>query len=194
MEGSEGKAVANYAHFSSMSHFPAPIHAPSDLAPFHLNGTQDMLTLFELMPLYDRSVRPYLRPDVAPDASEADKAAAHARRATIPKTYWHHVSDIPGKTRIPKRSMAPHMHQELSHILMKPEYTYTPIVPLEPDTLRTAFQLASTTSPQVAGIDYSLLEPEEPEAPPTRKNKHPHGDRPDAPKKRVVLVSKKKRL
>ena len=77
-----------------MSHFPAPIHAPSDLAPFHLNGTQDMLTLFELMPLYDRSVRPYLRPDVAPDASEADKAAAHARRATIPKTYWHHVSDI----------------------------------------------------------------------------------------------------
>ena len=52
-----------------MSHFPAPIHAPSDLAPFHLNGTQDMLTLFELMPLYDRSVRPYLRPDVAPDAS-----------------------------------------------------------------------------------------------------------------------------
>jgi len=28
----------------------------------------------------------------------------------------------------------------------------------------------------------------------TRKNKHPHGDRPDAPKKRVVLVSKKKRL
>lgn len=153
-----------------------------------------MLTLFELMPLYDRSVRPYLRPDVGPDASEADKAAANAKRATIPKTYWHHVSDIPGKTRIPKRNIAPHMHQELSHILMKPEYTYTPIVPLERDILQTAFHLESTTSPQVAGIDYSLLEPEEPEVAPARKNKHQQGDRPDAPKKRVVLISKKKRL
>ena len=103
-------------------------------------------------------------------------------------------TDPLGKVRPPKRSSATRHQRELSQLMMKPEYTYTPIVPLEPDTLRTAFQLASTTSPQVAGIDYSLLEPEEPEAPPTRKNKHPHGDRPDAPKKRVVLVSKKKRL
>lgn len=175
------------------AYIPALMHAPDGLPPFHLNGTQDVLSLFELMPLYDRAVRPYLRPDVGPYATEAEKAAANTKRATIPKTYWHYVKDLPGKTRMPKRLSSSRMHQELTDILMKPEYTYTQIVPLDAEVTHAAFNV-DTSSGLVQGIDYTQLEAEEPEAPPSKKNKNQASDRTDAPKKRVVLINKKKRV
>ena len=178
---------------TSETYIPAPIRAPRDLEPFHLNGTQDMLTLFELMPLYDRAVRPYLRPVLGPHASEAEKTAANAKRNVMPKTFMHYVPDVQGRVRVPKRTNTSNCHNELTHILMKPEYTYTPILPLDSETLHTAFHIEPTTHP-IPGIDMSLLDADEQEMLTGRKTKSQSGDRPDAPKKRVVLISKKKRV
>ncbi|WFD04616.1 hypothetical protein MOBT1_003330 [Malassezia obtusa] len=131
---------------------PAPERAPPDLKPYRLNGTQDMLELFDLMPLYDRAVRPYLRPEPA-----------------LPKTF-------------PK---------ELTQLLMKPEYTYAPIVPFDTETLNNAFSVEPSSTP-AQGIDVSLLEADEQESPIPKKKKAPNNERPDPRKKRVVLISKKK--
>lgn len=76
---------------------------------------------------------------------------------------------------------------------MKPEYTYTPIVPFDGDVLKKAFTVEPATGP-IPGIDLSLLEADEHESPAVKKNKLGMDDRPDAPKKRVVLISKKKRV
>lgn len=95
-----------------------------------------------------------------------------------------------GKVRPPKRSSATRHQRELSQLLNKPEYTYTPIVPFDDETLRTAFRVESTGS-RPAGIDLSLLEGDEPDASEKRK---PAPDEQPAPppRKRVVLISKKK--
>lgn len=183
------------AHGDGAAYVPAPIREPEGLPSFHLNGTQDMLTLFGLRPLYEAAVRPYLKPDLGPDATEADKAAAQAKRATLPKTFLHYVEGLPGKVRPPKRSVSSRHAppKDLEKMLMKPEYTYTPIVPFDQDTLATAFTVSPFTEP-IADIDTSLLEADEHETPAAKKNKLGQTDRPDAPKKRVVLISKKKRL
>lgn len=180
---------------ASAAYVPAPIREPDGLAPFHLNGTQDMLTLFGLMPLYDSAVRPYLRPELGPDATEADKAAAQAKRTPMPKSFMHYVEGLPGKVRPPKRSgSARHAPpKELEMMLMKPEYTYTQIVPFDQDTLASAFAVSPSSEP-IPGVDLSLLEADEHESPAVKKNKLGQADRPDAPKKRVVLISRKKRL
>ncbi|KAL4402843.1 RNA polymerase II transcription regulator [Malassezia pachydermatis] len=179
------------------AYIPCTLREPPDLSPYHLNGTQDMLALFDLMPLYDCAVRPYLRPTLPPDATDADKAAAQAKRVVMPKTYAHYVEDLPGKVRPARKSQSkqqqPALQRELNHILMKPEFTYTPVQPLEKDVLTSAFSVQPTSDP-IPGIDLTLLEADEHDSPGARKNKLGLGDRPDAPKKRVVLISKKKRM
>lgn len=179
---------------------PAPDKAPPDLKPYRLNGTQDMLELFELMPLYDRAVRPYLRPDpAAPGATpSSDPGSVPARpeteskRATLPKTFVHYVEDLPGKVRPPKRSgAAKHQPKELTQLLMKPEYTYTPIVPFDADTLSHAFHVEPASTP-APGIDTSLLDADEHESPMPKKQKNTAQERQEPPKKRVVLLKKKR--
>lgn len=181
---------------------PAPNRAPPDLRPYRLNGTQDMLELFDLMPLYDRAVRPYLRPDpsappTTTPGSEPGSAPARTdadmKRTTLPKTFVHYVEDLPGKVRPPKRTgAAKHQPKELTQLLMKPEYTYTPIVPFDRDTLQHAFTVEPSSTP-APGIDMGMLEADEQESPiPKKKKVAPTNDRPDQRKKRVVLISKKK--
>lgn len=191
----EAGADGTVAQGANPAYVPAPIREPEGLVPFHLNGTQDVLTLFGLMPLYDSAVRPYLRPELGPDATEADKAAAQTKRATMPRTFMHYVEGLPGKVRPPKRTgSARHAPpKDLEKMLMKPEYTYTPIVPFDQDTLASAFTVSPSTEP-IPGVDLSLLEADEHETPAVKKNKLGQADRPDAPKKRVVLISRKKRL
>lgn len=181
---------------------PAPLQEPNDMKPWRLNGTQDMMELFGLVPLYDRAVRPYLRPDPAaapgttpssdPGSAPA-KTEGEQKRAVLPKTFVHYVEDLPGKVRPPKRTGAMrHQPKELTQLLMKPEYTYTPIVPFDADALNHAFSVEPSSAP-AQGIDVSLLEADEQESPAPKKKKGALGDRPEPPKKRVVLISKKKR-
>ena len=180
---------------------PAPERAPPDLKPYRLNGTQDMLELFDLMPLYDRAVRPYLRPEPGTAAnatpnsdpgSASGRPDAEGKRAALPKTFVHYVEDLPGKVRPPKRTgSAKHQPKELTQLLMKPEYTYAPIVPFDTETLNNAFSVEPSSTP-AQGIDVSLLEADEQESPIPKKKKAPNNERPDPRKKRVVLISKKK--
>lgn len=175
------------------AYVPADVRAPPDLVPFHLNGTQNMLRLFDLMPLYDRAVRPYLRPSLPAEASEAERAAALAKRTALPKTFAHYVEDLPGKVRPAKRAgAAKHQPGELSMLLAKPEYTYTPVVPFDADALASAFTVAPSTTP-VPHIDLTQLESEPVEMPAPKRAKAGPNERTDPPKKRVVLISKKKR-
>ncbi|WFD07268.1 hypothetical protein MVES1_002628 [Malassezia vespertilionis] len=180
--------------------FPAPLQEPKGLKPFRLNGTQDMLELFGLMPLYDRAVRPYQRPEPSNPptmpGSEPDsvpKKDGEQKRLTLPKTFVHYVEDLPGKVRPPKRTGAMRHQRELTQLLMKPEYTYTPIVPFDQDTLQSAFTVDPGSQPAL-GIDTSLLEADELDANAAKKKKHALPDQTEPPKKRVVLISKKKRL
>lgn len=75
-------AAASSSH--STSHLPAYLPSstskPADLPRAYLNGTQDMLSLFGLMPIYDRAVRPY-NPDTIKAENEALSSAAAARGA-----------------------------------------------------------------------------------------------------------------
>lgn len=160
----------------------APLRVPPDLPPYHMNGTEDMFDLFGLMPLYDRAVRPYLRPEADDSASPRDAP----KRPALPKTYLHYVADMPGKVRPPKRTGAARSRRELTELLLKPEYTYTPIVPFDDEVLQSAFAVYGGP---VADMDTSQLEADEHESPGAKK-KRP-GEQPDAPKKRVVLIKKK---
>ena len=102
-------------------------------------------------------------------------------------------TDPLGKVRPPKRSSATRHQRELSQLMMKPEYTYTPIVPFDDETLQSAFRVEPSTGP-TPGIDLSLLEADEQE-PAEGKKRHTSGEQtgPGAPpRKRVVLISKKK--
>ena len=78
--------------------------------------------------------------------------------------------------------------------MMKPEYTDTPLVPFDDETLQSAFRVEPSAGP-TPGIDLSLLEADEPEPPAEGKKRHTSGEQtgPGAPpRKRVVLISKKK--
>lgn len=59
------------------AYLPSSTSKPKGLPRAYLNGTQDMLSLFGLMPIYDRAVRPY-----NPDTIQADNAASAASNAT----------------------------------------------------------------------------------------------------------------
>lgn len=63
-------------------YLPSTTSKPPDLPRAYLNGTQDMLSLFGLMPIYDRAVRPY-NPDTAPAEASASTSAA-AGTASVP--------------------------------------------------------------------------------------------------------------
>ncbi|KAJ1591225.1 hypothetical protein NDA11_007316 [Ustilago hordei] len=52
-------------------YLPSTTNKPAQLPRAYLNGTQDMLSLFGLMPIYDRAVRPY-----NPDTVKGDKAGS----------------------------------------------------------------------------------------------------------------------
>lgn len=58
------------------AYLPSTTDKPASLPRAYLNGTQDMLQLFGLMPIYDRAVRPY-----NPDTIKAEAAAAAATEA-----------------------------------------------------------------------------------------------------------------
>ncbi|SPO21456.1 uncharacterized protein UTRI_00938_B [Ustilago trichophora] len=57
-------------------YLPSTTSKPAELPRAYLNGTQDMLSLFGLMPIYDRAVRPY-----NPDVVKADTAATTSNNA-----------------------------------------------------------------------------------------------------------------
>ncbi|WFD36467.1 hypothetical protein MCUN1_003346 [Malassezia cuniculi] len=163
--------------------YPAPLRVPPELPPYHMNGTEDMFDLFGLMPLYDRAVRPYLRPEVDDATSPRDAP----KRVPLPKTYMHYVADMPGKVRPPKRVGAARNQKELSELLMKPEYAYTPIVPFDQEVLQGAFAVEAGA---VSGIDTTQLEADEQDSP-NGKKKRPNEQADAAPKKRVVVIKKK---
>ncbi|WFD00799.1 hypothetical protein MYAM1_003551 [Malassezia yamatoensis] len=181
----------------------APERRPDGLKPYCLNGTQDMLELFDLMPLYDQAVRPYLRPDTVsntsgtspgtPTENTSGRSSSDTKRVAMPKSFVHYVGDLPGKVRPPKRTgAAKHQPKELAQLLIKPEYTYTPITPFDKHTLSQAFSVDSSSEP-APGIDTSVLEADEHESPiPKRKPTAANSEQPDQRKKRVVLISKKK--
>ncbi|CBQ70825.1 conserved hypothetical protein [Sporisorium reilianum SRZ2] len=58
------------------AYLPSTTSKPADLPRAYLNGTQDMLSLFGLMPIYDRAVRPY-----NPDTIKAENAASTSTTA-----------------------------------------------------------------------------------------------------------------
>lgn len=166
------------------AYYPAPLRVPADAQPFHMNGTEDMIDLFGLGGLYDRAVRPYLRPEADESTSTSPREAP--KRAPMPKTYMHYVADMPGKVRPPKRTGTARSQRELTDLLLKPEYTYTPITPFDDETLQSAFSVEAGPVPD---LDTTQLEADEQDSPNARK-KRP-GEQPDAPKKRVVLIKKK---
>ncbi|GAC96820.1 hypothetical protein PHSY_004404 [Pseudozyma hubeiensis SY62] len=71
----EQDAVASSSN--STNHLPAYLPSttskPDELPRAYLNGTQDMLSLFGLMPIYDRAVRPY-NPDTIKVETEASSS------------------------------------------------------------------------------------------------------------------------
>lgn len=81
-EGEQAGAQASSSSRASQrpplpSYFPCSTSKPSNLPTAHLNGTQDMLSLFGLMPLYDRAVRPY-NPDTIKAAGATGSGAVEA--------------------------------------------------------------------------------------------------------------------
>ena len=61
------------------AYLPSRTSKPADLPRAYLNGTQDMLQLFGLMPIYDRAVRPY-NPDTTKAENEASTSGGCCRR------------------------------------------------------------------------------------------------------------------
>jgi hypothetical protein len=96
---------------------------------YHLTSTQDLISRFNLLPAYDKYVRPQLHPD-PPDPSEDKK-----KRST--SSYKHLIKQIPGKHSMKKDDY-------LVSIMQAPPKDRAPILPFDARTLRDAF----TVSPE----------------------------------------------
>lgn len=69
--GHDALASTSHSSHSLPPYLASTTSKPADLPRAYLNGTQDMLSLFGLMPIYDRAVRPY-----NPDSIKAEDEAA----------------------------------------------------------------------------------------------------------------------
>lgn len=79
VDASTSAPVASSSHSppdQMPAYLPSTTSKPAELPRAYLNGTQDMLSLFGLMPIYDRAVRPY-----NPDTIKADTAATTSNNA-----------------------------------------------------------------------------------------------------------------
>lgn len=78
IQGSSGtSSIANTAQQPAI--YPAPCYSGPPRPKRHLNGNHDFLSIFGLMPLYDRVVRPYLRDDPAKVKAESVEAQVQAQ-------------------------------------------------------------------------------------------------------------------
>ncbi|PWZ03426.1 hypothetical protein BCV70DRAFT_140124, partial [Testicularia cyperi] len=64
-------------------YFPSSISRPASMPKAYLNGTQDMMALFGLMPIYDRAVRPYNPETLKAQADASTSATGQASAANI---------------------------------------------------------------------------------------------------------------
>jgi hypothetical protein len=104
----------------------------SDPTPrsYHLASTQDLISRFNLLPAYDKYVRPQIQQPDSPDPSEDKK-----KRST--SSYKHLIKQIPGKHSMKKDDY-------LVSIMQAPPKDRVPILPFDARTLRDAF----TVSPE----------------------------------------------
>ncbi|KAJ1033131.1 hypothetical protein NDA13_001129 [Ustilago tritici] len=72
-------------------YLPSTTNKPAQLPRAYLNGTQDMLSLFGLMPIYDRAVRPY-----NPDTVKGEKAGSTCVNAAEATATTSSNSKAPG--------------------------------------------------------------------------------------------------
>ncbi|KAL8290314.1 hypothetical protein RQP46_002572 [Phenoliferia psychrophenolica] len=152
----------------------------ADSTPSPLSGSQDLLDLFELLPLYETYVRPYVAlPSTAPGSPKgkerepsggtttlgfsiagvriggvalAGNAAADdkAKKAKMDKTYTHLVADIPGRNTIKK-------DKHLRDCVLNPDIQPVHIQPFDASNLRGAFSLKTGAIP---GFDAMIWETE----------------------------------
>ncbi|KAN0060857.1 hypothetical protein ACQY0O_006591 [Thecaphora frezii] len=146
-------------------YLPAPVTSPPTRP--RLDGTYDHISLFSLLPLYDRTVRPPPESLSTPPTGDKPKRK-HAA------TYANYVADLVGRVKPPgKRARLLHQQdaerdkgETLVGILNKQEFTRQRIRALDKEALK-AFRV----EPGEGEVDTSLLEPEEDEAPRKKKKK-----------------------
>ncbi|KAL1931332.1 hypothetical protein VTP01DRAFT_10469 [Rhizomucor pusillus] len=99
-----------------------------------LLGSQDLLTYYNLLPIYDKYVKPYPPPD---------------RSAHLDQTLQPYVADLPGRNDVEPDGF-------LMNILRDPQISDRgpPITPLERDVLKEAYALKPGPIP---GFDASIL-------------------------------------
>ncbi|KAI9277398.1 hypothetical protein BY458DRAFT_504858 [Sporodiniella umbellata] len=99
-----------------------------------LSGSQDLLTYFNLLPIYNKMVKPYPPSD---------------RQSGIDPTLFPYISDLPGKLEFEPDGYLLGLMRDPQAVEHGPE-----IKPLDSDTLREAFSLREGPIP---GFDASIL-------------------------------------
>ncbi|KAJ8655080.1 hypothetical protein O0I10_009287 [Lichtheimia ornata] len=107
---------------------------PQQQKEARLLGSQDLLTYYNLIPIYDKYVRPYPPPD---------------RGASLDQTLQPYTADLPGKTTVEPDGF-------LFNLLRDPQVPENgpPIKPFDADVLREAYSLKPGPIP---GFDASIL-------------------------------------
>ncbi|KAI7884949.1 hypothetical protein K492DRAFT_234504 [Lichtheimia hyalospora FSU 10163] len=109
-------------------------HSPTQPKEARLLGSQDLLTYYNLIPIYDKYVRPYPPPD---------------RGASLDQSLQPYTADLPGKTSVEADGF-------LFNLLRDPQVPQDgpPIKPFDADVLREAYSLKPGPIP---GFDASIL-------------------------------------
>ena len=170
--------------------------------PHQLHGADDLITLFNLGGLWDRSVKPYSgtsKKHKENGGKENTEDASEEKGKVMEKTYVDYVHDLPGKVRPAKRTVSrlntatananatgqipPPIPEEITgrttmrDIVFRPETTIQRVGPFDEDLLRAAFTVEAGNVPD---IDLSLLESDEIEkqSPSKKKKKRRHAQNP----------------
>jgi hypothetical protein len=182
---------------------PADAHSQSNSNKSHqLHGADDLITLFNLGGLWDRSVKPYSNSNKKQKENgvkDNTEEGGEEKGKVMEKTYVDYVHDLPGKVRPAKRTVSrlntsiananatgqipPPIPEEITgrttmrDIVFRPETTVQRVGPFDEDLLRAAFTVEAGNVPN---IDLSLLESDEIEkqSPSKKKKKRRHAQNP----------------
>ncbi|KAI9476014.1 MAG: hypothetical protein EXX96DRAFT_575439 [Benjaminiella poitrasii] len=119
----------------------------------YLTGSQDLLKYFNLIPIYNKVVKPYPPPN---------------RAAELDPTLYPYISDIPGKTEMEPDGYLLNLLRDPQAVETGPE-----IRPLDADTLKDAFTLREGPIP---GFDASILGNEDGGYNTSNSGHYPSGD------------------
>ncbi|KAI8459738.1 hypothetical protein BY996DRAFT_3525073 [Phakopsora pachyrhizi] len=154
----------------SRTFIPVIDHGLVSSAP--ISGSHDLLSLFDVMSVYDRFVKPYLKPLDQPTTTSPPmvnsinncgtsgdlKDHLGQKRMKMEKSYGHFVADVGGRNSIKK-------DHQLQNLIMDPTFEERSIPnfmkPFNSQTLAQAFTLHAGVLP---GVSLEKLNPEKNES------------------------------